>query len=131
MACTGVLIIGHYFEKYRALANAIAMCGTGTGTILIAQIVPYFNEFTLKKKLEALSVVFLIALVPLVTLLRPLKPTKIQLANPIVNPDYESSVTSSSEMKSGILTYADMIYPNLRHSTNSFSTRSKLIFIKL
>lgn len=33
-----VVIIGFYFEKYRALATGIAMCGSGVGTIVFAPL---------------------------------------------------------------------------------------------
>ena len=35
--CTYVMI-GHYFEKYRALATGIASCGSGVGTFIFAPL---------------------------------------------------------------------------------------------
>ena len=32
------VMIGHYFEKYRALATGIASCGSGVGTFIFAPL---------------------------------------------------------------------------------------------
>ncbi|XP_054739603.1 monocarboxylate transporter 3 [Anastrepha obliqua] len=36
-----VVIIGFYFEKWRALATGVAMCGSGVGTIIFAPLTEY------------------------------------------------------------------------------------------
>lgn len=33
-----IIVIGFYFEKWRALATGIAVCGAGIGTFLMAPI---------------------------------------------------------------------------------------------
>lgn len=39
-----VVIIGFYFEKWRALATGLAMCGSGVGTIIFAPLSNYLLE---------------------------------------------------------------------------------------
>lgn len=37
-----VIVVGFYFEKWRALATGISMCGSGVGTFLFAPLSTYF-----------------------------------------------------------------------------------------
>jgi len=36
-----IVIVGFYFDKRRALANGIAICGTGIGTFVFAPLASY------------------------------------------------------------------------------------------
>lgn len=81
--CTGILITGHYFEKYRALANAITMCGSGAGTVLIGQLVTfllkkYDNDWRLVLKI--LAGLFL-STFPIIATFKPLKQKKVRVTN--------------------------------------------------
>lgn len=42
-----VIIVGYYFERWRALATGLAMCGSGVGTFIMAPLSAYLLE-TLK-----------------------------------------------------------------------------------
>lgn len=39
-----VIIIGYYFEKYRALATGIAVCGSAFGTLVFSHVLVIFME---------------------------------------------------------------------------------------
>lgn len=39
-----VIAVGFYFEKYRALATGIAVCGSGVGTFLFAPLTDYLVQ---------------------------------------------------------------------------------------
>lgn len=41
---SAVLIPGFYFDKWRALATGIAVCGSGIGTFALAPINAFFVE---------------------------------------------------------------------------------------
>lgn len=41
-----VIVVGYYFEKWRALATGMATCGSGIGTLLTPPIVNFLlNNF--------------------------------------------------------------------------------------
>lgn len=72
-----VIIVGYYFERWRALATGIALCGSGVGTFLFAPL----NEVMIKSLTwqGALLVQSGIILLCLITgfLYRPLKPIQV------------------------------------------------------
>lgn len=39
-----VLTVGFYFEKWRALATGLALCGSGVGTFVMAPLTNTLNE---------------------------------------------------------------------------------------
>lgn len=39
-----VITVGYYFEKWRALATGIGVCGSGIGTFVFAPLSAYFIE---------------------------------------------------------------------------------------
>lgn len=41
MSSPSVIIVGYYFEKYRAIATGLAMCGSSAGIIILS---PVFSE---------------------------------------------------------------------------------------
>lgn len=105
--CTGILITGHYFEKYRALANAITMCGSGAGTVLIGQLV----TFLLKQYkedwrliLKILSGLFLLTF-PVVATYKPIKQKRVRVTEKkylLEETDSESSQITIDFTKSKI-----------------------------
>ena len=47
MFLPSIIVVGLYFERRRALANGIAMCGSGIGTFIFAPLCTYLqNEYT-------------------------------------------------------------------------------------
>lgn len=42
LSSPSVIIVGYYFEKYRAIASGLAMCGSSAGIIVMS---PLFEEF--------------------------------------------------------------------------------------
>ncbi|XP_025016340.1 monocarboxylate transporter 12-like [Tetranychus urticae] len=39
-----IVMVGHYFERRRAFATGIAVCGSGVGAFLMAPIIQYLND---------------------------------------------------------------------------------------
>lgn len=72
-----VLTVGYYFEKWRALATGIAMCGSGVGTIIFAPV----NESLIKAMGWRSTLLVQAAIILLCTLLgllfRPLQPVQV------------------------------------------------------
>lgn len=40
----GIIIVGFYFEKRRALATGMATCGSGIGTLVMPPIITYLVQ---------------------------------------------------------------------------------------
>ena len=56
MYLSAYVMIGHYFEKYRALATGIASCGSGIGTFIFAPLsVLLINSFAWKGAILIIS----------------------------------------------------------------------------
>ncbi|XP_033737317.1 monocarboxylate transporter 4-like [Pecten maximus] len=70
---TSIVMVAFYFEKKRALATGLAVCGSGLGTFLFAPLIEYLIEhYTWRGSFLILSGITL-NLVVCGTLLRPLK----------------------------------------------------------
>lgn len=74
-----VVVVGYYFEKKRALATGIAVCGSGIGTFLFAPFLQYLLvEYHWRQVMLILTGIILNCLV-FGALFRPLEPTKRQI----------------------------------------------------
>lgn len=56
-----IIILGFYFEKYRAIATGIAMCGSSLGTVCMSPLFTYLMDnhgwqFTFKVQAGLLSI---------------------------------------------------------------------------
>lgn len=72
-----VLTVGYYFEKWRALATGISMCGSGVGTIIFAPLNGYMiGQLGWRGALLAQSAIILLCTL-LGLLFRPLKPVQV------------------------------------------------------
>lgn len=74
-----VITVGYYFERWRALATGIALCGSGVGTIIFAPFNKYIiNEYGWRNALLVqCGIILLCAL--LGSLYRPLKPVQVTI----------------------------------------------------
>lgn len=74
-----VLTVGYYFEKWRALATGISMCGSGVGTIIFSPL----NELLIGKYGWRETLLIQSAIILCCTLLglffRPLKPVEVSI----------------------------------------------------
>ncbi|XP_052740869.1 monocarboxylate transporter 9 isoform X2 [Bicyclus anynana] len=82
-----VLVVGFYFERWRALATGLALCGSGVGTFVFAPLTRYLlskYEWTTTLVIHAglilLCVVF-------GSLFRPIKPVRVTLADQVEEED--------------------------------------------
>ncbi|KAL3276893.1 hypothetical protein HHI36_012264 [Cryptolaemus montrouzieri] len=84
-----VVIVGFYFERWRALASAISVCGSSCGIICFPLILSnLLEDYQWTGKFRILSVSFL--LIPALSLtFKPLKPVTVH-----PNPEQEDSVLS-------------------------------------
>lgn len=76
-----VIIVGYYFERWRALATGLAMCGSGVGTMLFGPVcTKLFEAYGWQTSLLCLSVVILMCALCGLTF-RPLESVQITLEN--------------------------------------------------
>lgn len=74
-----VIVVGYYFERWRALATGIAMCGSGVGTFIMAPLCEYIiKEYGWKNSLIFLSVVILLCVLCGATF-RPLESVQVTI----------------------------------------------------
>lgn len=74
-----IIIVGFYFEKWRALATGIAVCGSGIGTFVMAPLTEMcINKFQWHNALLFHAGILLIC-IQCALLFRPLKPVKVTL----------------------------------------------------
>ncbi|XP_063362475.1 uncharacterized protein LOC134651333 isoform X1 [Cydia amplana] len=118
-----VLTVGFYFERWRALATGIALCGSGVGTFAFAPL----GEYLLKTYGWRVTVVMYGGLILLCiifgALFRPIKPVRVALADQTGDDDvarrHEEAVEKlnsmlklHSKLDSGISMPAEMRFSN-------------------
>lgn len=74
-----VITVGYYFEKWRALATGISLCGSGVGTFVFAPLSAYLiNECGWRGALLCQAAIILLC-VGFGACFRPLKPVEIEI----------------------------------------------------
>lgn len=74
-----VLTVGYYFEKWRALATGISLCGSGVGTFLFSPVNTFLlNEYGWRQTLLIQAVIILFCVL-LGMLFRPIKPIEVTI----------------------------------------------------
>ncbi|PSN31947.1 hypothetical protein C0J52_21417 [Blattella germanica] len=93
-----VIAVGFYFEKWRALATGIAVCGSGIGTFLMAPLVTaliqtfgWRGAFLIQAGLVLNCAVF-------GTLFRPLEPISVAVERVDANGDCEEKKASAEQL---------------------------------
>lgn len=81
-----VIIVGYYFDKYRALATSVAVCGSGVGTMVLSRcLAMVLDRIGWEQTLRLQAGLVLIASA-LSVLYRPLQPTLVALHDGIALP---------------------------------------------
>lgn len=105
VGCTSILVVGHYFDRFRALACALAVNGGGVGTVIMGQIIPLFKDFQWRNKFMIFSG-FFILLFPLVITYRSIKPRSVKVA---VRPRVSFANLSSSDSSTITVEYTNQM----------------------
>lgn len=75
-----VITVGYYFERWRALATGIAMCGSGAGTFVMAPFCEFLiKEFGWQGALQWLALIILLCVI-CGAMFRPLESVQITLS---------------------------------------------------
>lgn len=109
-----VLSVGYYFEKWRALATGISMCGSGAGTIIFA---PFNNvlidTFGWRGALVAQGGIILCCTL-LGSLFRPLEPVEVSIEDDTEEAEKMLPVIFTKQLPEGRYAFS---VPNSSHST--------------
>lgn len=95
-----VITTGFYFERWRALATGIAVCGSGIGTFLIAPLTTYLKDQYGWRGAVLIQAGLILNCAIFGALFRPLKPTKITVKSEDVDanedhiPDNQETIHS-------------------------------------
>lgn len=84
-----VISVGYYFEKYRALATGISVCGSSIGGVCLSPLFTYIsakNDWKFTMLIQA-CLMFICLFTTL--LLRPLKAQKVPLTQDVINDTVE------------------------------------------
>ncbi|XP_026749154.1 monocarboxylate transporter 2 [Galleria mellonella] len=81
-----VLTVGFYFEKWRALATGLALCGSGVGTFVMAPLTAMINNSLGWKMTILFHAGMLLLCIIFGAMFRPIKPLRVTLAD---QPDEE------------------------------------------
>ncbi|XP_049872732.1 monocarboxylate transporter 3 [Pectinophora gossypiella] len=76
-----VLTVGFYFERWRALATGLALCGSGVGTVVFAPITNSLNASVGWRVTILIYAGLLLICVICGAMFRPIKPTRVTLAD--------------------------------------------------
>lgn len=83
---SSVIIVGYYFDKYRALATSVAVCGSGVGTMLLSRCLALaLHRIGWEQTLRLQAGLVLIACA-LSSLYRPVRPTLVALHDGVALP---------------------------------------------
>ncbi|XP_058451669.1 monocarboxylate transporter 12 isoform X2 [Malaya genurostris] len=116
-----VITVGYYFEKWRALATGIALCGSGVGTFVFAPLSSMLiNQFGWKGALLAQSGIILLCAV-FGCMFRPLQPVQVTITKDEHTPAEKGTllgeglpVVYTKSLPEGRFAYS---VPNSSHST--------------
>ncbi|CAH2046943.1 unnamed protein product, partial [Iphiclides podalirius] len=76
-----VLTVGFYFERWRALATGLALCGSGVGTFVFAPLTNIFIENCGWRVTMLIHAGFVLFCLVCGALFRPIKPVRVTLAD--------------------------------------------------
>ncbi|KAH8348274.1 hypothetical protein KR084_005958 [Drosophila pseudotakahashii] len=85
-----VVIIGFYFEKWRALATGVAMCGSGVGTFVFAPLTRQLLQYGWRTTLATQGVIVLSCAIFGLTF-RPIQPITLSVTNEEQGDEQEKS----------------------------------------
>lgn len=109
-----VLTVGYYFEKWRALATGISMCGSGVGTIVFAPLNQVLiTRFGWRTSLLIQSGIILACTV-LGTIFRPLQPVEVSVEDDTEDVEKMLPVIFSKQLPEGRYAFS---VPSSAHTT--------------
>ncbi|XP_068633944.1 monocarboxylate transporter 12 [Battus philenor] len=76
-----VLTVGFYFERWRALATGLALCGSGVGTFVFAPLTNIFIEAYGWRMTMVIHAGFILICLICGAMFRPIKPVRVTLAD--------------------------------------------------
>lgn len=77
--CSSIIIVGHYFEKYRAIATGAAMCGSSLGILCLSPIYTHLiKSYGLDRTLQVQASLMCVCLLCSCTY-KPVRRTVVQL----------------------------------------------------
>ncbi|XP_045769561.1 monocarboxylate transporter 2 isoform X1 [Maniola jurtina] len=82
-----VLVVGFYFERWRALATGLALCGSGVGTFVFAPLTKYLLSTYDWNTTLVIHAGFILLCVVFGALFRPIKPVRVTLADQVEEDD--------------------------------------------
>lgn len=88
---SSVIIVGYYFDKYRALATSVAVCGSGVGTMVLSRCLAEMLEDVGWQQTMRLQAGLVLVACALSVLYRPLHPTLVALHDGVVVPVCDDS----------------------------------------
>lgn len=76
-----VITIGYYFEKWRALATGIAMCGSGVGTFVFAPLTSHLTKEYGWRNTLAIQALIILSCALYGAAFRPIQPIQLAIAD--------------------------------------------------
>ncbi|CAD7087991.1 unnamed protein product [Hermetia illucens] len=120
------IIVGYYFEKYRALVTGIAICGSGVGTLIFSPIYGDFVDRYGWRNTLRLQAAFCLLVAILAFLFRPLLPVRVaQIKEP--EPGTPSDVESEQSVELDFASYSKFfptIHPSSHQDNASIRTNA-------
>ncbi|XP_005177096.1 monocarboxylate transporter 10 [Musca domestica] len=106
-----VVIIGFYFEKWRALATGIAMCGSGVGTFVFAPLSNYLlKNYDWRTMLQVQGLI-IVACAIIGIAFRPIQPLTLAVTENGVEEDNKNKANG----------HGNSVAPKPQFATNAFS----------
>lgn len=112
-----VLTVGYYFERWRALATGIAMCGSGVGTFIFAPLTSVLIQNIGWRGTLVVQAGIILSCILLGALFRPLKPIQVTIDDEDEDLDQKERmlpVVFTKPLPEGRFAYS---VPNSAHNT--------------
>ncbi|XP_015610429.1 monocarboxylate transporter 12 [Cephus cinctus] len=125
-----VIITGFYFERWRALATGISVCGSGIGTFLLAPVMDLLKKNFDWKVTLLVQGGMLLSCVIFGALFRPLKPTLIKVKANEDNTELDVKTSFIGKAVSTRSLYLDHPHSSRLYGTNNntqYPTAAELI----
>lgn len=109
-----VIVVGYYFERWRAMAVCVSLCGSGVGTMVFAQLNPYLiSQYGWRNALLAQSGIILLCSI-FGAMYRPLKPIQITIDEELEEKERMLPVIFTKPLPEGRFAFS---VPNSSHNT--------------
>lgn len=109
-----VLTVGYYFERWRALATGIAMCGSGVGTFIFAPLTSVLIERVGWRGTLAVQAALILSCCLMGLIFRPLKPIQVTIDDDFEEKEKMLPIIFTKPLPEGRFAYS---VPNSVHNT--------------